>query len=64
MVYNISLNLQDKYGNIPSPDALRYIKLTLNKGELISHIQANPDGSFTQMISVVSNSLFGRTGYF
>jgi hypothetical protein len=46
------LKLRDKYGNIPSPDVIRNIGLAMDKGELIDHIQSNPDGSFTQMLSL------------
>ena len=54
-VYDLTLNLQDKYGNIPTPDALINIKLNLDNGELIGHIQTNPDGTFTQMVSLPEN---------
>jgi hypothetical protein len=54
-VYLVTLKLKDKYGNVPSPSALFYFKLILDKGELLGKIQANPDGSFTQMVALPEN---------
>ena len=52
LVYNITLSLGDSKGNKPSPNALKNISLSANKGELIGGIQANPDGTFTQKIAL------------
>ena len=55
LVYKVSFKLKDEYDNIPHPNSLRNIHLNLDKGELIGHIQANPDGTFTQMVSLTEN---------
>ncbi|MFC2136991.1 choice-of-anchor X domain-containing protein, partial [Bacteroidota bacterium] len=54
-VYKVSLKLRDKLGNVPSPNALNNIELSLNKGKIIGSIQANLDGSFTQLVSFPKN---------
>jgi hypothetical protein len=51
-IYSLKLNLRDKYGNRPSPNSMGYIRLSVDKGELIGQIQSNPDGSFTQKLSL------------
>jgi len=56
-LYKVTLNLRDKYGNIPSPNSLKNITLELGKGEgeLVGSIQSDPDGSFTQMVAIHEN---------
>ncbi|MCK4698775.1 MAG: hypothetical protein KAT38_00505, partial [Bacteroidales bacterium] len=54
-VYNVPLKLKDKFGNIPGPLALIHMHLQVDKGELIGDIQANPFGTFTQMVSIPEN---------
>ena len=54
-IYNVFLILKDKFGNVPSPSALIHVNLSVDKGKLIGGIQANPDGTFTQMVSLLEN---------
>jgi len=54
-VYNLYLRLKDRHGNIPSPYSLGDVNLSYDKGRMIGAVMANPDGSFTQMISIPEN---------
>ncbi|OFY68396.1 MAG: hypothetical protein A2V64_08415 [Bacteroidetes bacterium RBG_13_43_22] len=54
-LYKIRLKLKDQFGNMPSPNSLRNINLSLDKGVLIGNLQSNPDGSFTQMVLIPEN---------
>ncbi|HUX94429.1 MAG TPA: choice-of-anchor X domain-containing protein [Bacteroidales bacterium] len=51
-IYDVILALKDKYGNIPMPDALYNVKLSIDKGTLIEELADNMDGTFTQKISL------------
>jgi hypothetical protein len=51
-IYNVILNLNDKYGNVPTPSEMSNILLKIDNGELIGGITDNMDGTFTQKISL------------
>jgi hypothetical protein len=51
-VYDITFSLKDRYGNIPMPDAINNLTLSVDKGILAGGITDNMDGTFTQRISL------------
>ncbi len=54
-IYNLILDLNDKYGNVPAEFAVNNIAVSLDKGNLIGRITSNMDGTFTQKISLPEN---------
>jgi hypothetical protein len=51
-IYNIILNLNDKKGNVPGPEVIWNIGVSVDKGKLSGGLIDNMDGTFTQKIAV------------
>jgi hypothetical protein len=54
-LFKVYLNLRDGSGNKPLPGFIGYVNLSLDKGTLVGSILSNPDGSFTQTVSIPEN---------